>query len=78
MDYLPEWNSSPRTDNEINVKGSQVVVKVEDGGDTMLLNAGVVIIKVKQLLGHRHVTTTQTYDKRRRSAKDEALHDVLI
>jgi site-specific recombinase XerD len=44
----------------------------------MLLNAGVVIIKVKQLLGHRHVTTTQTYDKRRRSAKDEALHDVLI
>ena len=44
----------------------------------MLLDTGVDIIKVKQLLGHRHVTTTQTYDKRRRSAKDEALHDVLI
>ncbi len=43
----------------------------------MLLDDGVVIIKVKQLLGHRHVITTQTYDKRR-STKDGALHDVPI
>jgi hypothetical protein len=44
----------------------------------MLLDDGVVIIKVKQLLGHRHVITTQTYDKRRRRTKDGALHDVPI
>jgi site-specific recombinase XerD len=33
---------------------------------------------VKELLGHRHVTTTQIYDKRRRSAKEGASHDVPI
>jgi site-specific recombinase XerD len=27
------------------------------------LSSGVDIIKVKELLGHRHVTTTQIYDK---------------
>jgi hypothetical protein len=36
------------------------------------------IIKVKELLGHRHVTTTQVYDKRRRSLKEGASHDVPI
>jgi hypothetical protein len=45
---------------------------------THLLDAGVNIIKVKELLGHRHVTTTQIYDKRRRSAKEGASHDVPI
>lgn len=45
---------------------------------TLLLDAGVDIIKVKDLLGHRHVTTTQIYDKRRRSAKEGASHDVPI
>lgn len=45
---------------------------------TLLLDAGVDIIKVKDLLGHRHVTTTQIYDKRRRSLKDGASHDVPI
>src|SRR5512135_108933 len=34
--------------------------------------------KVKELLGHRHVTTTQIYDKRRRSLKEGASHDVPI
>ena len=32
----------------------------------MLLNTGADIVKGKLLLGHRHVTTTQTQDKRRR------------
>jgi site-specific recombinase XerD len=45
---------------------------------TLLLGAGVDIIKVKDLLGHRHVTTTQIYDKRRRSLKEGASHDVPI
>ena len=45
---------------------------------TLLLDAGVDIIKVKELLGHKHVTTTQIYDKRRRSLKVGASHDVPI
>jgi site-specific recombinase XerD len=45
---------------------------------TLLLDAGVDIIKVKELLGHRHVTTTQIYDKRRRALKEGASHDVPI
>jgi site-specific recombinase XerD len=44
----------------------------------LLLDAGVDIIKVGELLGHRHVTTTQIYDKRRRSTKEGASHDVPI
>ena len=34
------------------------------------------IVKVKDLLGHRHVTTTQIYDKRRRSVAESASHDL--
>ncbi|WP_153558145.1 tyrosine-type recombinase/integrase [Roseimaritima sediminicola] len=45
---------------------------------TLLLDAGVDICKVQELLGHRHVTTTQIYDKRRRAASDSASHDVPI
>ena len=45
---------------------------------TLLLDAGVDIRKVQDLLGHRHVTTTQIYDKRRRTTKESASHDVPI
>lgn len=45
---------------------------------TLLLDAGVDITKVQELLGHRHITTTQIYDKRRRSTSESASHDVPI
>ncbi|MFO0809002.1 MAG: tyrosine-type recombinase/integrase [Gemmataceae bacterium] len=45
---------------------------------TLLLDAGVDIRKVQELLGHRHVTTTQIYDKRRRQAHEGASHDMPI
>lgn len=45
---------------------------------TLLLDAGVDITKVQELLGHRHITTTQIYDKRRRTASESASHDVPI
>jgi integrase/recombinase XerC len=45
---------------------------------TLLLDANVDIVKVKDLLGHRHVTTTQIYDKRRRSTSESASHLLAI
>lgn len=45
---------------------------------TLLLDASVDLIKVKDLLGHRHITTTQIYDKRRRSTSESASHLLAI
>jgi site-specific recombinase XerD len=45
---------------------------------TLLLDNGEDICKVQALLGHRHVTTTQIYDNRRRQAHEGASHDIPI
>ena len=45
---------------------------------TLLLDVGVDITKVQHLLGHKHITTTQIYDKRRRATSESASHDVPI
>jgi integrase len=45
---------------------------------TLLLGAGIDIRKVQEFLGHRHVTTTQIYDKRRIAAAQGASHDMPI
>lgn len=45
---------------------------------TLLLSGNVEIRKVQDLLGHRHVTTTQVYDKRRRTTRESASHELLL
>jgi site-specific recombinase XerD len=45
---------------------------------TLLLDAGERIESVQDLLDHKHITTTQIYDKRRRSVRDSASHKVPI
>ena len=45
---------------------------------TLLLDSSVAIESVQDLLDHKHITTTQIYDKRRRTVRDSASHKVPI
>jgi site-specific recombinase XerD len=45
---------------------------------TLLLDSSVPIESVQDLLDHKHITTTQIYDKRRRTVRDSASHKVPI
>jgi integrase len=45
---------------------------------TLLLDTGVPIESVQELLDHKHIISTQIYDKRRRSVRDSASHEVPI
>jgi site-specific recombinase XerD len=45
---------------------------------TLLLDAREPIESVQELLDHKHITTTQIYDKRRRTVRDSASHKVPI
>lgn len=45
---------------------------------TLLLDSSVPIESVQDLLDHKHITTTQIYDKRRRSVRDSASHKMPI
>ena len=45
---------------------------------TLLLDEREPIESVQDLLDHKHITTTQIYDKRRRSVRDSASHKVPI
>ena len=45
---------------------------------TLLLDSGVAIEAVQDLLDHKHITTSQIYDKRRRSVRDSASHKMPL
>jgi site-specific recombinase XerD len=45
---------------------------------TLLLGRGLDMAQVQELLGHRHITTTQLYDKRRRGAAESASHALSL
>jgi site-specific recombinase XerD len=79
MGYLERLPKSTNSDGEM---ASQICPysphSLRATTATLLLGAGVDIRKVQELLGHRHITTTQIYDKRRIAAAEGASHDMPI
>lgn len=82
MSYLERL---PKAMREVEIAGGEKVRRciytphsLRATTATLLLDAGVDITEVQQLLGHKHVTVTQVYDKRRRSTRESASHKVPL
>ena len=78
MRYLVRLPGAMRTDDRGRRRCLYSPHSLRATTATLLLDAAVDIRKVQELLGHRHVTTTQIYDKRRRTTRESASHDVPI
>jgi integrase len=82
MSYLERLPGAMR--EEVSDKGEKTQVclysphSIRATTATLLLDSSVPIESVQDLLDHRHITTTQIYDKRRRSVKDSASHKMPI
>lgn len=76
--YLSKLPGALTKDSEGNARCIYSTHSLRATTATLLLDAGVDIRKVQDLLGHRHITTTQIYDKRRRSTSESASHDVPV
>jgi integrase len=84
--YLPWLTGSMRVDELLGEDGAARKLtrcvytphSLRATSASLPLEAGVDILEVKELLGHRHATTTRIYDERPRSLKGDAPHDVPI
>ena len=82
QDYLARLPSAMKEDQLLDGTTRKVCLytphSIRASAATILLDAGVEIRKVQELLGHQHITTTQIYDKRRRTTSESASHDMPI
>ena len=82
MRYLARLPGAMR--EEVSDKGEKTQVciysphSIRATTATLLLDSSVPLESVQDLLDHKHITTTQIYDKRRRSVKDSASHKMPI
>lgn len=78
QDYLDRLPGSKRTaqdDAHVGRKHPHTPHSLRATTATLLLDSGVDMRKVQELLGNRHITTTRIYDKRRRrTAHRKARH----
>ena len=86
ISFAPAWRDAGtgscwqgRKADRRNGPGPHIFSALHQGTTaTLLLDAREPIESVQDLLDHKHITTTQIYDKRRRSVRDSASHKVPI